>query len=114
MCRIYETFYVGRLVEAVRVTYNEFLRQLGKAGLSIRSFAALIRMNRNSVSNYARRGEVPAHLAVIAALLGEMAERGVDFRGVLGKLEIGSKKPRGGSRRGHFGGDPQRDLGLEQ
>jgi hypothetical protein len=47
-------------------------------------------------------------------LLGEIAERGVDFRGVLGKLDIGSKKPRGGSRRGHFGGDPQRDLELEQ
>ena len=98
----------------VSVIYDEFLRQLGKAGLNVRSFAELIRMNRNSVSNYARRGDVPAHLAIIAVLLGEMAERGVDFRGVLTKLDIGSKKPRGGSRRGHFGGDPQRDLELEQ
>lgn len=100
-------------MRAVTVMYDQFLRQLGKAGLNVRSFAELIKMNRNSVSNYAQRGEVPAHLAVIAVLMGEMAEHGVDFRGVLNKLDIGSKKPRGGSRRGHFGGDPQRDLELE-
>ncbi len=88
------------------VTYKEFLRKLGKAGLSIRSFAELIRMNRNSVSNYARSGKVPTHLAVIAALLSEMAERGVDFTPVLADLDLGSKKPRGGGQRNRFGGKP--------
>jgi len=35
------------------------------------------------VTNYAKSGEVPSHLAVIAALLGEMAERKIDFRGAV-------------------------------
>jgi len=58
-------------------------------------------MNPNSVTNYAKSGEVPSHLAVIAALLGEMAERKIDFRTVLSKIEIEHKKPRGGA--GRFG-----------
>lgn len=90
--------------------YEEFQRQLGKAGLSLREFAQLLKMNRNSISNYARIGSVPAHLAVIAALLGEMAERQVDFRAVLAKLDIEEKKPRGAGIKGRFGGSRQADL----
>lgn len=77
------------------MTYDEFSRQIGKAGLNIREFADLVKMNRNSVTNLARRGEVPSHLAVIAALLGEMAEHKIDFRHLLAKIEIVPKKPRG-------------------
>jgi transcriptional regulator with XRE-family HTH domain len=92
------------------MTYDEFLRRLGKAGLSVREFAELVGMNRNSVSNYARREEVPAHLAVIAALMGEMAEHRLDFRAVLEPIDLKLKKPRGRSRPGRFGGDRQNDL----
>jgi len=92
------------------MNYDEFQRQLGKAGLTIREFAALIKMNRNSVTNYAKSGEVPSHLAVIAALLGEMAERKIDFRAALSKIEIEPKKPRGGGNTGRFGGIKQDDL----
>lgn len=92
------------------MTYEEFLRQLGKAGLNIRTFAELIGMNRNSVSNYARKGEVPTHLAVIAALMGEMGEQGIDFRAGLRRIHLEPKKPRGASRHGRFGGDRQNDL----
>lgn len=92
--------------------YGEFLRQLGKAGLSVRAFAELVGMNRNSVSNYARKGEVPAHLAVIATLMGEMKERGVDFAVVLERIDLRPKKPRGAGKRGRFGGDRQTDLDL--
>lgn len=77
--------------------YDEFQRQLGKAGVTIREFAMLIKMNSNSVTNYAKSGEVPSHLAVIAALLGEMSERKIDFRSVLSRIEIEPKKPRGGA-----------------
>ena len=90
--------------------YDEFLRQLGKAGLSIREFADLLRMNPNSVSNYAPTGEVPDHLATIAALMGEMGEHRLDFRKVLGRIELRSKKPRGSAGPGRFGGDRQQDL----
>jgi len=94
------------------MTYEQFLRELGKAGLTIKSFAKLIKMNRNSVSNYARRGEVPEHLAIIAALLGEMCERSVDFYPVFEKLQVEPKRPRGGAKHGRFGGDKQSELDL--
>lgn len=86
------------------MTYNEFCRQLGKAGLSIIEFANLIKMNHRSVSNYAATSKVPDHLAIIAALMGEMADGGLDFRKALGAIRVEFKKPRGGAAKGKFGG----------
>ena len=93
--------------------YADFLVELGKAGLSVRAFAELIGMNPNSISNYARSGELPTHLSLIAVLIVGVDEMGGDYRQIMSKVELSPKKPRGGARRGHFGGDRQRDLGLE-
>jgi hypothetical protein len=90
--------------------YDEFLRHVGKAGLNIRQFAELVKMNPTSLSNYGKKGRVPSHLAVIATLLGEMAERRIDFRLILSGLDITAKKPRGAGKRGRFGGDKQDNL----
>ena len=79
------------------MTYEEFRRQLGKAGLTGHEFADLIKMNRNSITNCSSKGEVPAHLAVISALMGDMADSGLDFRNTLAKIEIKGKAPRGKS-----------------
>lgn len=84
------------------MTYVEFQRQLGKAGLTLREFADLMGMNRNSVTNYSKKGEVPSHLAVIALLMGEMAEHQLDFRGVITKMVIEPKKPRGNLEKRDF------------
>ncbi len=91
------------------MTYEEFQRHIGKAGLTIRQFAELVKMNRISLSNYGKKGEVPSHLAVIAALLGEMAEREIAYREVLSKINIASKKPRGAGM-GKFGGNKEKGL----
>jgi hypothetical protein len=88
------------------MSYYEFKRHLGKAGLTIKEFAALIKLKPASISNYAKSGEVPSHLSIIAVLLAELAERQVDFREILENVEIAKKKPRG-SGKGKFGGDPQ-------
>jgi hypothetical protein len=95
------------------MSYEKFLLELGKAGLSVRAFAELIRMNPNSVTNYARSGEVPAHLAVIAALVADMCANGLDFRKVIARVDVTLKKPRGRSRAGHFRGDRQVPLDFE-
>lgn len=92
------------------MTYDEFQRQIGKAGLNIRQFAELVKMNRISLSNYGKKGEVPSHLAVIAALMGEMADRKIEFRDVLSRIDIVPKKPRGAGMQGKFGGDKQEKL----
>lgn len=92
------------------MTYTEFLRHIGKAGLTIRGFADLIKMNRVSLSNCSKKGKVPSHLAIIAVLMGEMADNGLDFRVILGRVDITPKKPRGAGQPGYFGGDKGRDL----
>lgn len=94
------------------MTYTEFQRHLGKAGLTVKAFAELIKMNCVSLSNCARRGEVPSHLAVIAALMGEMADRGIDYREVVSRVDIARKKPRGAGKDGRFGGDHDREPDL--
>lgn len=94
------------------MTYEEFLRNLGRAGLSVRAFADLVGMKPNSVSNYARNGEVPRHLAVIAALCGEMTVRGIEYRSVVLGISVEAKKSRGAAKPGRFGGDKQVQLEL--
>ena len=94
------------------MTYQQFLGELGKAGLSVRAFADLIGMNRNSVSNYADREEMPRHLAIIAVLLGEMNLRGIPYQDAVARAGVTTKKPRGGAKPGRFGGDKQQELEL--
>lgn len=95
------------------MTYDEFLSELGKAGLSVRAFADVLGMNPNSVSNYASFGEVPRHLAFIAVLLAEMNVHGVDFQPAVERVNAIRKKPRGRGGPGRFGGDKQEQLELD-
>lgn len=92
------------------MTYAEFLVELDAAALSVRDFARLLHMNPNSISNYASSGEVPAHLAVIAALLRELRRNNVDPKPVFERVQISGKRPRGAAKAGQFGGDPQTRL----
>ncbi len=77
------------------MVYEEFKRHLGKAGLSIKELAELLRQNPNSYTNYKTKGEVPDHLAVIVALMGEMADNGINFRELVINLDLAPNKPRG-------------------
>lgn len=85
--------------------YNEFQRHIGKAGLRLNEFASLMQMNPVSLSNYRQKGEVPMHLAVIAVLLGEMADRGIDYRPMLSAIKITPKKSRGVEFKGKVADD---------
>jgi hypothetical protein len=88
------------------MTYNEFKNHVGKAGLNLYQFAELIKMHRSSITNCATKEEIPTHLAVIAALLGEMRENGLDFFRILSVVDIKPKRPRGGKHTGSFAGKP--------
>jgi hypothetical protein len=89
-----------------------FLAELDRAGLSVRSFAELVGMNPNSITNYAGRGELPQHIGLLAVLIAEMAVGGLNYRAAIAKVAP-TKKPRGATRRGHFGGDRQANLDLK-
>jgi hypothetical protein len=75
--------------------YDEFRRHIGKAGLQMREFASLIQMTPAALSNYRQIGEVPAHLAIIAVLLGELVDNQIDYRPAIAKIILTPKKPRG-------------------
>lgn len=94
------------------MTYDEFRRQLGKAGITAREFAGLIKLNPNSITNYAKQGEVPTHLAVIVTLMAQMADNHLDYRAALSNIEIEPNRPRGAAVTGRFGGSKQLDLQL--
>lgn len=68
--------------------YAEFRRHLGKAGLTVNAFADYVGVKPNSVSNYARKGGVPRNYALLAVLMGDAADRGVDFAAVLRRFDV--------------------------
>ena len=72
--------------------YTEFQRLIGKAGLSIKEFAALLDMKPNSITNYSKQGVVPTHIAVIVALISTMKDEGLDFYPVFEKIKSYSKE----------------------
>lgn len=89
---------------SVSMDYEEFKRQLGKAGISGREFSRIVKLNPNSLTNYAKTGKIPAHWAIIAALMGEMAEKGLDFKAVINEIDLEPNKVRGAAQKGKFGG----------
>lgn len=96
------------------MSYEEFLRQLGKAGLKIGEFSEIVKMHRNSITNCSKSGIVPSHLAIIATLMGEMAEHRIDYKKPLSRIDIRAKKLRGTAAIGRFGGNKQTDLDFPE
>lgn len=96
------------------MTYDEFRRQLGKAGLTNKAFADLVKINSNSITNYKKDGGVPAHWAVVAVLMGFMADHKLDFRSALDGIEIEPNKVRGNAAKGKFGGSKQPDMFIDR
>lgn len=92
--------------------YSGFLNELRKAGLTVSGFANLIGMRANSISNYAKSGSVPDHLAIIATLLGELNVNGIPYDHVFLRLDLQRKQPRGAAKKGKFGGDMQGQFEL--
>ncbi len=94
------------------MVYQEFKRHLGKAGLTVREFASLMRIKNNSVSNYAAADKVPSHHAIAVALMGAMAENQIDFRVIVRGIDVQPKQVRGAAAIGRFASSKQADLPI--
>jgi hypothetical protein len=70
------------------MSYTEFLRHLGKAGISVKDFARCIGVRAGSMSNYRAKGKVPRKHAILAVLMGDAADRQIDFLATLKKYGI--------------------------
>lgn len=62
--------------------YKEFCRHVAKAGFSLKDFGDLVGLRQASLSNMRPKG-VPNHWALVATLMGELAEVDVDVRAVV-------------------------------
>lgn len=68
--------------------YTDFSRHVGKAGLSMAGFARLVGVTPNAVTNYAVKERVPTHYAIMAVLMGDAADRGVNCASLLARYGI--------------------------
>lgn len=77
------------------MNYEEFRRQLGKAGLTNKRFAELLGMNEKSITNMAKKDVVPNHVAALSLLMGLLADNHVPFQEPLEKEGFVKAEPRG-------------------
>ena len=70
------------------MNYSEFRRHLGKAGMTVNLFASYLGANASSVSNHAKSGKVPRSYAILAVLLGDLADRKIHVADLLSNFDI--------------------------
>lgn len=80
------------------MVYEELTRNIGKAGLSIKEFAELIKVNPNSITNLKNKESVPKNLAIIAVLLGELVDKKIPYKHLLEDMDIQEQKARRDSK----------------
>ena len=76
------------------MNYYELIRNIRKAGLSVKEFAILLKANPNSITNLKKKESVPKNLGIIAVLLGEMVDKGLDYKHLFEKLNLNGQKRR--------------------
>lgn len=77
--------------------YQEFRRQLGKAGMTVNEYAALLHVRPSSISNYAKKGFVPQSHAIIAVAVGDAGDRGTAFLALLARYGVYPDPSKSGS-----------------
>lgn len=90
--------------------YKTFRSHIGRAKLTNKDFADLVKINSNSITNYKKDDHVPVHWAIVAMLMGELAGNDMEFRHLLRRMDIEPNKVRGAAAKGRWGGSRQRDL----
>mgnify|MGYP003506497761 FL=1 len=76
------------------MNYEELKRNIRKAGLDIKDFAELIKVNPNSITNLKSKKKIPKNIGIIAVLLGEMKEAKLPFKDFLNSLDLEEQKAR--------------------
>ena len=78
--------------------YEELVRNIGKAGLTVKEFAKLLKAKPNSITNLKSKGKVPKNLAIIAVLLGEMVDKDIEYKHLFEKLDLQEQRARRDSK----------------
>lgn len=72
--------------------YREPTINIVKAGLGIKEFAKSIKANPNLITNLKLKEKMSKNIAVIAVLLGEMVNKGLEYKYIFEKLELEKQK----------------------
>jgi hypothetical protein len=75
----------------------------------LKEFSRLIKQSPTSISNYAKTDGVSSQLAIIAVLIAEMKERGIDYQALINALDLSEKKSRGRTNKVIQVGEPDED-----
>lgn len=76
------------------MNYKELVRNIGKAGLTIKQFAELIKAKPNSITNLKNKEDIPKNLAIISVLLGELVDKKLPYEHLFEDLDIKNQKRR--------------------
>lgn len=74
--------------------YEELIRNIGKAGLDVKQFADLLKANPNSITNLSQKDVVPKNIMIIAVLLGELVDKGIEYKSLFEKMNLQEQKAR--------------------
>jgi len=74
--------------------YEELIRNIGKAGLDVKQFADLLKANPNSITNLSQKDVVPKNIMIIAVLLGELVDKGIEYKSLFEKMNLKEQKAR--------------------
>jgi len=77
------------------MTFIEFKKLLLDAEISLPKFSKLIKVSEKNIQSYKKKGEVPNTIAVIATCFANMHKIDIDYRIVIGELELTPKTKKG-------------------
>ncbi len=87
--------------------YEEFTRNVRKAGLTLKEFALLIKTNPNSITNLSKKEHMPKNLVIIVVLLGEMVDKNLEYQYLFEKMDLEPHKAR---VKGSFGVKKEKNM----
>ncbi len=65
------------------------------AEISLPQFSRLIQVSEKNIQSYKKKGEVPNPIAVAATCFAHMHRAGMDYRTIIGALELKAKTKKG-------------------
>lgn len=77
------------------MTFIEFKKHLLDADISLPKFSKLIKVSEKNIQSYKKKGEVPNTIAVIVVCFVQMTKSGLNYREIIGGLELEAKTKKG-------------------
>ncbi|MEA3469595.1 MAG: hypothetical protein U9R57_15430 [Thermodesulfobacteriota bacterium] len=81
------------------MTFIEFKKMLLDAEITLPKFCKLIKVSDKNIQSYKKKGHVPNTIATIAACFVKLHQEQIDYRSLIGQLELKKKTKSGGFKK---------------